>query len=381
MKVEGDWIAAAATQAVCSALTDQGYQALFVGGCVRNALLKTAVSDIDIATDATPEMVLASAKNAQLKAVPTGIDHGTITVISAGIAHEITTFRSDTETDGRHAKVRFSTNVSEDAARRDFTMNAIYARPDGTVIDPLGGMTDLVHQHVRFIGDPHARIQEDYLRSLRFFRFTAWYGDPALGIDADGLAAVAENIDGLKRLSRERLGSELKKLMAAKDPAQAVAAMRASGVLQAVLSGADDRGLGPLVHYEHMHNIPPNPICRLSAIAGDENAPQLRLSKAEMKRWTLLRREVETMKSPSHLGYLYGADTARDVLLLRAALLELPLDKAALEDTKKGEKAQFPIKSLDLLPLEGRALGAKLKELEARWIASEFTLSRDELLA
>jgi poly(A) polymerase len=252
MKLSGAWIDATATQSVCAMLTSNGYQALFVGGCVRNALLNVPVSDIDIATDAEPEAILKCAEQANLKAIPTGIDHGTITVVSDGIAHEITTFRSDTETDGRHAKVRFSKDVIEDAARRDFTMNAIYAQADGTVIDPLGGMPDLKNRLLRFIGDPHARIQEDYLRSLRFFRFTAWYGDPALGIDADGLAAVAENIEGLAGLSRERVGTEIKKLMAAKDPTQAVAAMRVSGVLGAVLDGSDDRALGPLIHFEQM---------------------------------------------------------------------------------------------------------------------------------
>ena len=206
MKVQGSWIENAATQVVCDALTLQGFQALFVGGCVRNALLGVDVSDIDIATDAAPEDVVECARLAGLKSIPTGIDHGTITVVSAGIPHELTTFRSDTETDGRHAKVRFSKSILEDAVRRDFTMNAIYADPAGFVVDPLNGIPDLNARHVRFIGDAEARIREDYLRSLRFFRFTAWYGDPALGIDPDGLAAVAANLDGLEGLSRERVG-------------------------------------------------------------------------------------------------------------------------------------------------------------------------------
>ncbi|WP_375266549.1 CCA tRNA nucleotidyltransferase [Planktotalea sp.] len=380
MKLSGAWIDASATQRVCASLTDQGYQALFVGGCVRNALLNVPVSDIDIATDAEPEMILKCAEQAHLKAIPTGIDHGTITVVCEGVAHEITTFRADTETDGRHAKVRFSTDVIEDAARRDFTMNAIYAQADGTVIDPLAGMPDLKKRLVRFIGDPYARIREDYLRSLRFFRFTAWYGDPALGIDADGLAAIAENIDGLAGLSRERVGTELKKLFFAQEPTQAVAAMRASGVLSAVLAEPDDRALGPLIHLEQMVDKMPDSIRRLAAIATADNAERLRFSKADKKRWAVLRDEVGDMKSAGHLGQIYGAHVAQDILLLRAALLEMPFDAKAMSEAKTGENAVFPIKAKDLAPLEGRDLGAKLKELEAIWVTSQFTLSKEELL-
>ena len=332
MIVRGDWINVAPTQAVCSALTIGGFQAFFVGGCVRNALLGVAVSDIDIATDALPEDTIRCAKDAGLRAFPTGIEHGTITVVSGGIAHEITTFRADVETDGRHATVQFSKSVEEDAARRDFSMNALYARADGSVLDPLGGLQDLKRRHVRFIGDAAARICEDYLRSLRFFRFTAWYGDPALGIDADGLAAVAANLDGLDGLSRERVGAELKKLLAAPDPSMAVAAMRSAGVLLHVLDGADDRALAPLAHHEQTWDIAPDPLRRLSVLADAENADRLRLSKADRARWTMLRAEIGSMKSASHLGYLHGASAALDVLLLRAAILETSLSNEQISE-------------------------------------------------
>ena len=231
MIVDGPWITEPATQAVCAAMADQGFQVYFVGGCVRNALLGVEVSDIDLASDALPEDTIRCAEAAGLRAIPTGIEHGTIAVVSGGVAHEITTFRSDVETHGRRAEVRFSKSVKEDAERRDFTMNAIYAGPDGTILDPLNGLPDLVRRHVRFIGDAGQRIQEDYLRSLRFFRFTAWYGDPALGIDSEGLAAVAAHLDGLSGLSRERVGAEIKKLLAAPDPSMAVAAMAPIGAV------------------------------------------------------------------------------------------------------------------------------------------------------
>ncbi|KGM89571.1 tRNA nucleotidyltransferase/poly(A) polymerase [Roseovarius mucosus DSM 17069] len=181
MKVSGAWIEAKATQAVCAMLTGAGYQALFVGGCVRNALLGAPVGDIDIATDARPEMVVELAEGAGLKPVPTGIEHGTITVVSGHIGHEVTTFRKDVQSFGRHAVVAFADDLHTDARRRDFTMNALYARPDGDVVDPLGGLEDLRARRVRFIEDADQRIREDYLRILRFFRFHAWYGDPEGG--------------------------------------------------------------------------------------------------------------------------------------------------------------------------------------------------------
>ena len=236
-QISAAWVSDPATQRVCAALTEGGAQALFVGGCVRNALLDTPVSDIDIATDALPNRVVELAQAADLKAIPTGIDHGTVTVVCDHIPHEITTFRRDVETDGRRAVVAFSDKVEEDAARRDFTMNAIYARPDGTVLDPLLGLPDLEARRVRFIGTAQNRIREDYLRSLRYFRFHAWYGDAQAGFDADALAAIAGNLDGLSTLSRERVGAELLKLLAAPDPAPSVAAMRSTGVL-ARLPGA-----------------------------------------------------------------------------------------------------------------------------------------------
>ncbi|MGA1761162.1 MAG: CCA tRNA nucleotidyltransferase, partial [Paracoccaceae bacterium] len=241
MKITGDWISQAACQSVCALLNRHGFAAYFVGGCVRNDLLGAPISDLDISTDARPEIVMDLAQAAGIRAVATGIDHGTVTLVIDGRPFEITTFRNDVETDGRHAKVRFSTNIADDAARRDFTMNALYADAAGNIIDPLGGLGDLRARHLRFVGIPQDRIREDYLRILRFFRFTAYYGDPDLGFDADALDAIARNLDGLPKLSRERVGSEMTKLLSALDPAPAVAAMRACGVLTALLDGADDR--------------------------------------------------------------------------------------------------------------------------------------------
>ena len=376
-----DWIDRPATRAVTDCLTNAGFQAYFVGGCVRNALIGAPVSDIDIATNALPDQVQECATRAGLRQIPTGIAHGTITVVSEGIPHEITTFRRDIETDGRRATVAFSTDLGDDAARRDFTMNALYAAPDGTVVDPLHGMTDLTARRVRFIGDPNARIAEDYLRILRFFRFHAWYGDMANGLDADGLAACAGNLDGLGQLAKERVTAELVKLLAAQDPAPSVASMRTSGVLNALLPGADDRALAPLIHLEMTICAPPNPMRRLAVLGGIEPESHLRLSRAQAKELTDLQDMIASPAGPAALGYRYGGDAARDGILARSAMLETDLPSDTMDQIAKGAAATFPVTAQDLMSdCTGAALGRRLKSLKSDWIASGFQLTRDELL-
>ena len=378
-KVDGPWRDNAPTQDICALLTNAGAQALFVGGCVRNALLGAPVSDIDIATDAVPDRVMELARAAGVKAIPTGIAHGTVTLVRGGVPHEITTFRRDISTDGRRATVAFSTHIDEDAARRDFTMNALYARPDGTVLDPIDALPDLIARRVRFIGRAEARIREDYLRSLRFFRFHAWYGDPAGGMDPDAIAAIAANLDGLAHVSAERVTAELLKLLAAPDPAPSVAGMRSAGLLARVLPGADDRALAPLIHLEADAGVEPDPIRRLAALGGPEN---LRLSRAQSARLDRLREGIGDAAGPAELGYRQGAADAVDILLLRAALASLPWNHEAEKQALTGANRQFPVKPKDLMPTyQGPALGLRLAELESAWIASGFTLGASELLA
>jgi len=379
VKVAGGWIAAAPTQAVCAALEAAGARALFVGGCVRNALLGVPVSDIDIATDAAPETVMQIATGAGFRVVPTGIDHGTVTVIAGGIAHEITTFRRDVETDGRRAVVAFSPRIEDDAARRDFTMNALYADARGVVFDPLGGLPDLVARHLRFVGDPDQRIREDYLRILRFFRFHAIYGDPAGGIDAEGLAACAALADGIAGLSAERIGAEMRKLLAAPDPAPAVAAMAQAGVLARVLPGGDARALAPLVHLEA--GRPPRWLRRLAVLGGADVADLWRLSRHEARDLQHLRDALGGMQSAAVLGWRLGADLAADAVLARAAVLESPLPADWQAEIARGAAAVMPVAAADLMPgLQGAALGAVLKAMESRWLQSDLRLGRNELL-
>jgi poly(A) polymerase len=379
MKIAGDWLGHPGTQGLCTALEASGHQALLVGGCVRNALLEEPTSDVDIATDATPENVTNIAENAGFKAVPTGIEHGTVTVIAGGKPHEVTTFRRDVETDGRRAVVAFSTRIEDDAQRRDFTMNALYADRHGTVYDPLHGLADLQARRVRFVGDAETRIREDYLRILRFFRFHAAYGDPNAGLDPDGLAACAAFSAGLETISRERIGAEMRKLLAARDPAPAVAAMMQAGILRLVLPGADPRALAPLIHLEAAR--PPRWQRRLVVLGGQDPETALRLSRAEARDLAALRAVLGTGDTPAALGWRLGETLATDAMLARAAILESPAPANWQADIARGNSARFPVTAADLMPaLQGEALGARLKALEARWLASDLTLGRGDLL-
>lgn len=378
MRIKGDWIAAEGTQAVLSMLTRAGHQAWLVGGCVRDGLLERPVADIDISTDARPERVMTLAGAEGLRAVPTGIDHGTVTLIADGVPHEVTTFRRDVETDGRRAVVAFSDRIEEDAARRDFTMNALYADAAGNVTDPVGGIPDLRARRVRFVGLPEDRVREDYLRILRFFRFHAWFGDAKAGMDADALAAIAANAGGIDTLSRERIGHEMRRLLSAPDPAPALATMAACGVLGRVLPGADPRALAPLVHLEG--GKAPCWLCRLAALGGQDAADHLRLSRAEARDLDRLRQAVGDSAGAGELAYRHGETVARDAILIRAAS-GLPPAPGWQEGIAKGAAATFPVRPADLMPqYKGAALGRRLAEVEARWIASGFTLSREQLL-
>ncbi|MCC5962163.1 MAG: CCA tRNA nucleotidyltransferase [Rhodobacteraceae bacterium] len=374
MRIAGGWLTRA--QPVLALLAEDGHQALVVGGCVRNALMDVPVSDVDIATDARPEHVMTLAEAGGLRAVPTGLAHGTVTLVLDGRGYEVTSFRRDVETHGRHATVAFSEDVAEDAARRDFTINALYAQADGQVLDPLGGLPDVQARRVRFVGDATARITEDYLRILRFFRFQAQYGDPAQGLDPDALDACARGVEGIAQLSAERIGAEMRKLLAAPDPAPAVAAMAQTGVLAQVLPGADARVLAPLVHLEA--GAVPSSLRRLLALGGQTD--RLRLTKREAQALDRGRAALGAMTPPAELGYRLGADLARDVVLVRAALLDQPLPPDWQSEVARGAAARFPLRARDLPHLHGPALGLALKEAEARWIASDFRLEKPDLL-
>jgi poly(A) polymerase len=374
VKIEADWISRSSTQAVMAALGE----AWFVGGCVRNALMGLPVADIDIATPLLPGEVVRRAEAAGFKTVPTGIEHGTVTVIAKGEGFEVTTFRRDVSTDGRRASVAFSTDMAEDAARRDFTMNALYATADGTVVDPLGGLPDLQARHLRFVGQAEARIREDYLRILRFFRFAAHYA-PDHAFDAKALAAIGANLDGLARLSVERVTSELLKLLSAPDPLRCLQEMERLGVLARILPAASCTKLPDLLALEVKSSAPADPIRRLAVLTADI-AP-LRLSRKEAELHALLRQHVTSDRTPLQLGYLAGLDAAVSAVLVRATLTHAALPDGWQADVARGAVATFPLKAADLAKLEGVALGRELARLKDLWLTSEAKMTRESLLA
>jgi poly(A) polymerase len=379
MRLKADWLGATPLRAVIDAL-GRG-EVFFVGGCVRNTLLGEPVADIDLTTPIEPAEVTRRLEAAGLKAVPTGIEHGTVMAVSGGEGFEITTFRADIETDGRRATVRFSTDIAEDAARRDFTMNAVYADPAGEIIDPLDGLADLLARRIRFIGEPRDRIREDYLRILRFFRFTAWYG--VEGIEPEGLAACAELADGIDGLARERVGAEIKKLLAAPDPAPAVAAMAASGVLARCLAGASAALLAPLVDLEGAAGVEADWITRLAALGAENPAEALRLSRAEAKCLADIRALLAAPVPVAAAAHCNGARAAQAMALLRAAGGDTG-GLANLEDEiARGAAAEFPLRATDLIKAgmaPGPALGAALKAARTRWLDSDFSLDRVTLV-
>ncbi|MEQ1652146.1 MAG: CCA tRNA nucleotidyltransferase [Hyphomicrobium sp.] len=277
---------AAPLRRVLDALAVGGGTTRIIGGAVRNALLGISIADIDLATELTPETVIDRVMRAGLAVYPTGIEHGTVTVVADGVPFEVTTLRRDVETDGRRAVVAFTTNWHDDAMRRDFSINALSADAEGNVYDTVGGLTDLDARRVRFIGDAHARIREDYLRILRFFRFTSAY---AIGTpDADGLAACDALKDGLTTLSAERIGAEMLKILATPRAAEIVAVMHCHGILNVLIPlDAHPDHLVQLQAIEAALGEPPDAIARLAALFLDAPkqariiADRFRLSSAE----------------------------------------------------------------------------------------------------
>lgn len=392
-----EWLTLPETLAVLAVLNGDGVETRAVGGAVRNALLGLPVTEIDLATTAEPERVIALAEQAGFKAAPTGIDHGTITVIAEGKPFEITTLRRDVETFGRHAKVAYTTSWEEDAKRRDFTLNALYADRDGNVFDPIGGYEDLQAGRVRFIGDAGARIKEDYLRILRFFRFHAYYGKGPM--DEDGLQAAVRLRAGLAQLSAERVAGEMRRILVAPGAIGAVEALFDYGLLSNVLGGVPRLvRFERLVAIEKANGLAPNASLRLAALAVfvEEDvtrlADRLRLSNAEQAVLAIGALGVDSAlpaeEEAKVLLYRLGPDAYRSRLLLAwadgGASPEDGAWRKALALPERWQAPVFPIGGNDVMALgelKGPDIGELLKRLELDWIASGFALDRDQLLA
>ena len=364
-----------ALQAVLRALPG----ARLVGGCVRDALAGRPVADIDLATPDPPARVIERLNAAGLRAVPTGLRHGTVTAVSGGRGFEVTTLRHDVATDGRHAQVAFTDDWHADAARRDFTINALSMTPDGQVYDDHDGLADLRDGRVRFVGDPATRIAEDYLRILRFFRFHARFGRGAP--DTAALEAIRNAVPGLARLSAERVWSELKRILAACDPAGAVALMAACGVLPAVLpEGSDPAALARLL----ASSAPPDPLLRLAALlTGDlaAFAERLRLSTAEREFLVAARVPEIPVGDDDAALRRWLADTPKPALIGRIWLAGG--DEALVHRLEAMAVPVFPLRGRDLertgVPA-GPEMGTLLRTLRDRWLAGGCVAGATELL-
>jgi len=362
--------------ALCDALGAAAGEVRFVGGAVRDGLLGLPVNDVDIATVHAPDAVVRRIRAAGFKAVPTGLAHGTITAVLDHWPVEITTLRRDVSTDGRRATVAFATDWREDAARRDFTMNALYADPgDGALHDYFGGVADLAARRVRFIGDAQARIAEDHLRILRYFRFTARFG--ALDRGSADYAACVAHATSLMALSRERIADELLRLLALPDPAEVVAAMVEDGVLAPVLpevTAAGVAALRALLAAEQAAGTAPDGLRRLAALLPDEAVagqigPRLRLSNKARARLHAMLTPVAAA-SPEALAYRLGTQGAIDRILLGGAFD--PADVGRLRDWPV---PRLPLSGGDLIALgltAGPQVAATLQALERQWIAAGF---------
>jgi poly(A) polymerase len=381
------WMTERDTRAVLDALKGD---ARFVGGCVRDAILKRPISDIDIATPLFPDEVMRRLNAARIKVVPTGLAHGTVTAVTATRPFEITTLRRDVENFGRHANVAFTSNWEDDSRRRDFTMNALFLTAEGDVFDYYDGLRDLHAGKVRFVGEPATRIREDVLRLLRFYRFQAWYGRGSA--DAAARAACRASAPLVSTLSGERVQAELMKLLRAPDPVSSLALMEEDGVLAKIVGATRSLdALGRLVKLERAQKLEADPLRRLGALlAGDAAglAARLKFSNADRERLIGLAAPIDlAADAPAQRRQLHrlGRDTYIDRVLLTAASVGTTRNmKALFALAKKWRPVLFPLRGSDLLELglvPGPDVGRLLAEVEAWWEAGDFKATRRACLA
>lgn len=383
--INADWLARPQVQQLLGLLDGEAGRTRAVGGIVRDTILDRprAEADVDLATELLPNEVMARAEGAGVSAYPTGIEHGTVTLRLDGQLAEVTTLREDVDTDGRHAVVSYGTDWAGDAARRDFTLNALYVGMDGTLFDPLGGLADCLAGRVRFIGDAARRIEEDRLRVYRFFRFSASHGNETF--DAGGLAACSAAAGRLQTISAERVGAEMKRMLALRRVAVTLKAMAGAGILP-----IHPETIGRLHSYERRARLP-NLAARLALIIADTGASPLK------QAWRLSNDDIALAES-----ILAVADLIRDFRLNEAAYrhpavladgIEVAAALAGWTDAGKSaiieqlrglDVPRFPIGGNDLIAhglMPGKALGSELERLEQLWVASGFALTRDQLLA
>ena len=379
---ETKWLRNPSAQKLSKLYKSFGYQVLFVGGCVRNTILKMPVTDIDLATDAQPEEIIKIAKENNIRFVPTGLAHGTITLIIDNKNYQITTFRTDFDHDGRYAKVEFTESLLLDASRRDLTINALYCNHVGEVIDPLNGLDDIKKQKIKFIGNPNARIKEDNLRILRFFRFQAIYGNKNLEIDSIALEACHNHKSKLAALSKERITSELRKILSAPNPLEVIIKMNETGVLNELFQNVSIDSLEAYLKTEEKFKININWLGRLLSLQVTQEEESLKLTRCEFKFLKQTKSAIENQIHVLEFSYYNGVENGKIYSILQNFRHNIILSKNLLNQINSLATKKFPITAKDLMPeIRGKKLGEALRSLEDRWIKSNFTLSKKDLLA
>ncbi|MAB02728.1 MAG: hypothetical protein CML34_08050 [Rhodobacteraceae bacterium] len=379
---ETKWLRNPSAQKLSKLYKSFGYQVLFVGGCVRNTILKMPVTDIDLATDAQPEEIIKIAKENNIRFVPTGLAHGTITLIIDNKNYQITTFRTDFDHDGRYAKVEFTESLLLDASRRDLTINALYCNHVGEVIDPLNGLDDIKKQKIKFIGNPNERIKEDNLRILRFFRFQAIYGNKNLEIDSIALEACHNHKSKLAALSKERITSELRKILSAPNPLEVIIKMNETGVLNELFQNVSIDSLEAYLKTEEKFKININWLGRLLSLQVTQEEESLKLTRCEFKFLKQTKSAIENQIHVLEFSYYNGVENGKIYSILQNFKHNIILSKNLLNQINSLATKKFPITAKDLMPeIRGKKLGEALRSLEDRWIKSNFTLSKKDLLA
>ena len=379
---ETKWLRNPSAQKLSKLYKSFGYQVLFVGGCVRNTILKMPVTDIDLATDAQPEEIIKIAKENNIRFVPTGLAHGTITLIIDNKNYQITTFRTDFDHDGRYAKVEFTESLLLDASRRDLTINALYCNHVGEVIDPLNGLDDIKKQKIKFIGNPNERIKEDNLRILRFFRFQAIYGNKNLEIDSIALEACHNHKSKLAALSKERITGELRKILSAPNPLEVIIKMNETGVLNELFQNVSIDSLEAYLKTEEKFKININWLGRLLSLQVTQEEESLKLTRCEFKFLKQTKSAIENQIHVLEFSYYNGVENGKIYSILQNFRHNIILSKNLLNQINSLATKKFPITAKDLMPeISGKKLGEALRSLEDQWIKSNFTLSKKDLLA
>ena len=397
--IQSDFINDPTSKKIMSLLNKEGDLARFVGGCVRDSLINIRTKDIDIATKYKPEKIIEILSSNSIKVIPTGFDHGTVSVFTNTFNFEITTLRSDIETDGRHAKVSFTDDWKKDSKRRDFTINSIYLSPNGDIFDPNNGTLDLAKGSVIFIGDPKERILEDYLRILRYFRFNSYYGDEKIPFSSQAYEACKDLRVKLKNLSPERIQSEFFKILVAPNARKNISAMSEANILKVIFDNPVDLSyFSRMVDIDNKNQYIPNPILRLISLIYLQNISydQLKMFSLSNKKRDLISLIVDKKINFSHQMninalnkhlYFYGSEICPfGVRVCWSVDTYLRNDDNWLEllsIIEVWKKPTFPIKAKDIISRgveEGPLLGQILNELEKLWISSNFIMDKDFLL-